>query len=569
MMSEKHNKMLAVPSRNVSRRDFISATALATMAVAVPSYSAVASVADIAVAVGAGKGWQVRSPGNTFDGFAVLGASVHNPMGDHIGARARHRRGLAIPMPAAMGTGGHLVEDSFNIKFVCKASRSHGGAWEQVWQGPGGHVHIHTHIQQNGNALQFHVEARNGWAFNVKGLSFRLPMMVNPAWQHSAVLDGCCGGRERVWTNGPANDGLGYYRYSSVAAFYDRRSTAGAAVEYFDDFLRNFELHWDIREGQCQPRLDCSYFSLQKGRIATFDFAMRAYSHGMPEIALDDYRMHTLAPFMKHYEMPESPAFKATSPWAQSGWPNGGDLPKMVEYCKSLGAKGYIQWAPPSIPQYEPFPERIGWFAGVKKASELGVPLGVLIDPNFSPMIGQSAAAWKLDQKYVPMGMTPLACTAASEAYLLKMRNNLAANGVTVAYWDTGGLPNKGWTPEQYLTLLRQWKQVGISIMPEASRDHSSWITGVAINWGLPHSTQIYGGPLFTYANPPKCQMLKRVTPGVKMFRGGITPPTLAGKPDWWNAFNGDGSTILLLSAGVYVTQPAQLVSWAKEHGHG
>ncbi len=553
----------------MSRRDFLVVAGAVAATVAAGPYVAAASPTDTAVAVGAGRGWRVVSPMDRLLGFAVKGASVHNPMGDHIGAKAKHGKRLGVPMPAAMGTGGHLVEESFNIKFVCKARRGQGGTWEQVWQDTDGHVHIHARIDQKGDALRFRVEVYNGWAFNIRGLTFQLPMVLCPDPQHSAVLDGCCGGRERRWANGRANDGLGYYRYSSVAAFYDRRSTAGVAVEYFDDLLRNFELHWDTHGGQCQPRLDCSYFSLQKGRRATFDFGMRAYSHGMPEIGLDDYRTYSLAPFMKRYDMPESPAFKATSPWAQSGWPNGGNLPKMVEYCKSLGAKGYIQWAPPSIPQYEPFPERIGWFSGVKKASELGVPLGVLIDPNFSPMIGQSAAAWKLDQKYVPMGMTPLACTAASQAYLLKMRDNLAANGVTVAYWDTGGLPNKGWTPEQFLTLLRQWKQAGISIMPEASRDHSSWITGVAFNWGLPSSTRVYGGPLFTFATPPRCQILKRVTPNVKMFRGGINPPTLAGNPHWWNAFNGDPTTILLLSAGVYVPQPAQLVSWAKEHRDG
>ena len=37
---------------------------------------------------------------------------------------------------------------------------------------------------------------------------------------------------------------------------------------------------------------------------------------------------------------------------------------------------------------------------------------------------------------------------APAKAYLFKIRDNLAANGVSMAFWDTGGMPYPSFTPE-------------------------------------------------------------------------------------------------------------------------
>jgi hypothetical protein len=102
--------------------------------------------------------------------------------------------------------------------------------------------------------------------------------------------------------------------------------------------------------------------------------------------------------------------------------------------------------------------------------------------------------------------------------------------------------------------------------MPEVSRDYSAWITGVALNWGLPHGNS--DRPHFTFQQPPRCAVLTRVTPAAKMFRGGVLRP-LSGQGDryWWDAFTGDPATITILTTGAYAAKPPELETWARTHG--
>ncbi len=532
----------------VSRRKFLAIAGIAGAAAGAAGTRGVAGQL-----LHAGREFQIVAPADKTRGFAVRSVQAHHAMGDHINSK------------------GHLAQDVFTVRCVCKSSGQKGGVLEQLWQDAGGQVRIHARVRQHGRNLDFKIRVENGYGFSIRGINFDLPAFTAPYPAHGAILDACCGGRERVWQNEVGNDGLGYYRYSSLVMFYDRRSTAGVCVEYFDEELRNFELHWQTRGDECRPWLDSGCFTIEKGQSAEFGFRLRDYSHGMPEIAMDDYRQERLVPFMARYEIPESPVFATSNPWAATGWPFP-SLEKKVAQCKALGAHGYIQWAPPDGQGiYEPFPQRLSWFAQVKQASRSGMIMGVLIDPNFSPRIDQNAAHWALDKKFLPDRAAPMAYgNPMAESYLLRVRNNLAANGVRVAFWDTGGLPYGFATAEQNLTLLRRFKQGGISIMPEVSRDHTGWITGVAINWNLPDSVKVYGGPQFTFDHPPRCQVLRRVTPNVKMFRGGVTAATLlgTGQRHWWEAMETDGTTMFLLGAN---NEPAksELGQWAKEHGHG
>ncbi len=530
----------------VSRRDFVAIAGMTGV-----SGGAVQSVSVAAKMIRAGREFRIFSPADAAMGFGVGNIQVHHAMGDHINAE------------------GHLAQDVATLRCACRASGQKGDVLEQLWQDVDGHVRIHAMVKRHGKSLDFNIRVDNGYGFSIRGIRFDLPAFTAPAPQDGAVLDACCGGRQRVWQNEVGNDGLGYYRYSSLVMFYDKRSTGGVCVEYFDDELRNLELHWQTQGDQCRPWLDCGCFTVEKGQSAEFGFRMIHYAHAMPEIAMDDYRRQRLAPFMARYAIQESPVFVTSNPWAQTGWPFP-TLEKKVAQCKTLGAHGYIQWAPPDGQGiYEPFPERLAWFGQMKRASRLGVTMGVLIDPNFSPRVDQSAAHWALDKLFLPDRAAPMAYgNPMAKSYLLRLRNNLAANGVRVAFWDTGGLPYGFATVEENLTLLQQFRQSGIRVMPEVSRDHTGWITGVAINWNLPGSVKVYGGPQFTFRNPPTCQVLKRVTPNVKMFRGGVTGATLLGMGQrrWWQAMESDGATIFLLGAN---NDPArsELGQWAQEHG--
>jgi hypothetical protein len=513
----------------------------------------------------------LASPADKKDGFAVLGAVAVNPLKDRIG------RGPAKPGPepaAYVDSSGHLIQDTFGLKFVCKSSRAQGNVVEQVWADTTGHVRVYTDIHQApGQELVFHSRVENGWAFDLKSITFRMPTITAPAPEQTRVLDAFGGGRERDWNwgDGVCNDGLGYFRSSSLVVYYDQRSTAGVCVEYFDDRLRNFELHWNVSGKECRPWLDCNCFVLDKGCAADFGFRMKKYAQGLPDMALDAYRTQRLMPLMARYGIPEG-RLETTGPWTSSGWPLDGNIVKAVARAKALGSHGYIQWAAPDGEgDYEPFPERFEWFAGVKKASKLGIPLGVLIDPNESPRLDQRAKHWALDRRYLPNHVAPMAYGAASaEAYLLKMRDNLVANGVSMAFWDTGGLPYKHATVEQYLNLLYQWKRGGITILQEAVRDHAAFITGTTyagilnvfeLRGALLKAKEaVYGGPLFSLAHPPRYQVWRRVTPKAKLFISGDIPNTThQGNTYWWDVVGGGGFGIPLIRASVFDV-------WAKHH---
>jgi hypothetical protein len=541
-MTNNHN-LRDAEGRRIARRKFLVATGFAGIA-AVGGYGPARAEAS-------GTGFRLVSAADRQRGFTVAALQAHNAMADHL------------------NQAGHLVRDLFGVSdFMCQSSGEKHSVLEQLWIGGHGSVRVWVEIHQAGRGDQpVHVRLRvgNGFRFNIRTISFDLPEFTARAPADTRVLDSCCGGRGYAWRAGHGDDGEDYYRYSALVVFYDARSGAGVSVDFFDDRLRQSGCSWHIDGNVCRPRVH-SYLNLSKGRQTTLDFYVRSYARGMPDIALDEYRELRLAPTMKRYGMVESSALKTESPWACTGWPFP-DLVKQVAQAKSLGARGYIQWAPPDGKGfYEPFPERLAWFKQLKAASRVGIPLGVLIDPRFSPRVDQSAAAWKLDQRFLPALVVPMASQATlAQSYLLKMRDNLAENGVSMAFWDTGGMAYPSFTPEGYLTLLEQWRRRGIRIMPEVSRDYSAWITGVALNWGLPHGND--DRPHFTFQRPPRCQVLKRVTPRAKMFRGGVLRPLWGqGSRYWWDAFAGDPATVMVLTTGAYAAKPAELETWAKEH---
>lgn len=558
-MDEAFKVLKDMPSQRMSRRKFLLAAGMTGLAV-------VETTGRLGAVVGEplkSRGFEIGPAGGRHAGFAVAGLQAHDPLGDHIDQE------------------GHLARDLFGVTdFICKSSAEKGDVLDQLWVGGGGSVRVWAQIERGRRTatggheesgrmapLSVRLRVENGYRFNIRTISFHLPWFIAPRPAHTRILDSCCGGRRYPWRGGSGDDGPSYYRYSALVAFYDELSRAGLCVDFFDDEFRQSGCAWRIEGSQCRATVH-SYLNLSKGRSTTLDYHMRPYSDGMPDIALDDYRQRRLAPCMARYGMVEAKPLETRSPWACTGWPFP-DLVKQVASAKALGANGYIQWAPPDGQGfYEPFPERLAWFKELRKASRLGIPIGVLIDPRFSPRIDQSNRAWALDKKFLPGRVVPMAAEAdASLAYLLKMRNNLAADGVSVAFWDTGGLPYPSFTPEGYVTLLEQWKRAGIRIMPEVSRDYSAWITGVALNWGLAHGVNGAGSP-FTFADPPRCEVLRRTTPRAKMFRGGILSP-LAGQGgrNWWEAFANDASTITILSTGVYAAKPVELEVWAKSHG--
>ncbi len=510
-------------------------------------------------------GWgQFYPPTDIQHGFAVESVKAHDPLGDRLDAK------------------GHLEPRLFEIrKFVCKSSRGRRGAWEQMWQDVGGHVQVQVSICSEqypkrdpveaallpaqlaaaGERVTVRLRVENGYAFDIRTINFRLPLRIVPG-EGIAVMDTYWGGNiRRLGGHGFGQCGGG--GYSPLAVFFDSRSGEGMCVEYFDRLLRHAQsgVFWFADPAGFQPFLGYT-LGLEKGKTADVVFCMTSYRQGLPEAALDDYRRQRLVPFMAGLGIPEAPPYETTGPWASSGWPfPKNDLVKDVAYCKSLGANGYIQWAPPDGQgYYEPFPERLEWFVQMKAASKLGIPVGVLINPWYSPRIDQSAAHWALDRKFVPNRVVPMAVARPeAQSFLYKMRDNLATNGVSVAYWDCGGYNGYNQqcntTPEQYLTLLYQWKKAGIMIITEGAQDFTAWVTGATLGW--------YYGRAFPFGDPPRYPVLRRVTPHARMFRGGVGKVEQRAGRYWWDVLEDDGVSVPVLC----VDANGELETWAKEHG--
>ncbi|HWO57970.1 MAG TPA: hypothetical protein VNN55_10435 [bacterium] len=347
---------------------------------------------------------------------------------------------------------------------------------------------------------------------------------VQTRWRDSLrVYSSYMGGQIRDWPAAPAFHSSAAwpgFAYTPTIAAYDQASGSGIGLTAFSARLRQIEpIAWTDGNGvvglfvRITPRLD-------RGESDTVALELRRFASGMPDEFFASYRKRFLLPWAKKLGIDEA-SCDASGVWVHDGWPglvgaNGltsyqpGNLIRIAEMCRARGAGGLVIWstgertAPGAM--YENDHREYPWFAEYAEASKI-------FDGRFGCLIApQAIMRPNAPREYIPGvddAPTNLRAGAARRA-VTQLRDDLRAAGVRFAYWDAAQNPadqhGRWWVePFDWLGLMMEWREAGITVFPETSSDVAVFASGAT---------------LFYPANPPLGDMRipRIVTPRGRIF---------------------------------------------------
>ncbi len=356
-----------------------------------------------------------------------------------------------------------------------------GSTVNQVWATPGGEVSANVKLTTTTDNERMDVTVTAGGNWVVKNVVLAAPYVIGPmsasnktfsAFKEGTVLDWPTD--QWVWHDSSIWPQMGY---SPLAVFYNQDTTEGVGVVSFDPGLKNRAVYWLTGPREVHPLVRWMP-DIAPGTSQSTTFALH-HGFNMPTDMFSYYRNNFLKPFMDSQGIPEG-TFGTSGVMSTNAWPRSGNVATSVQWSKSWGANGYLQYAPgDNISYYEPNPEVYPWFSTLSSASKTpGLSsLGVLIDPFMGshytpPTTDPNSPSWFPSAN----GLINLNDPTV-QAWVSRLKSDLVAQGVNFAFWDSGsGAPNG--EEMAWFNVLKSFKQAGITIAAESSNDIASYITG-------------------------------------------------------------------------------------------
>ncbi len=351
---------------------------------------------------------------------------------------------------------------------------------DQMWATAGGEIFANARLTTtpDNERMDVSVTAGNGWI--VKNVIIAAPYVTAPASiankTFSAFKEGSVNDwptDQWVWNNSSIWPEMGY---SPLGVFYNQDTTEGVGIVSFDAGLKERAVYWLTGPGEVHPLVRWMP-NIAPGATEMTTVALH-HGYNMPTDMFSYYRNNYLKPFMDSQGVPEG-TLGMNGVMSTNFWPRGNDVSTSVQWSKSWGANGYLQYAPgDGISYYEPNPEVFSWFPTLGPASTISGlgALGVLINPfrgsHYAPAADGSNGNW------YPSGDSLINLNdPAVQNWLWRLKADLAWQGVNFAFWDSGNVVPEG-DEFAWFNVLKMFKQGGITIAVESSNDIASYVTG-------------------------------------------------------------------------------------------
>lgn len=382
-----------------------------------------------------------------------------------------------------------------NATFTRVTQATEGTAVLSSWRSNIGNILVQCRSEKTAAGFTFQTTITNGYTHRIESLDIQLPQVHTRSDRDNRMLSPFRGGQMNPWADdwakGQGNSSLWpATAFSPIVTAWNQRTGESLGITFFSKSLTPAMLFWFSGPSNDQQHLNpfVRYHpGLQPGQSITLTAEYRLFAGG-PAAHQKQYREEVLAPFMKEIGIPEAAGGIEPGPIALSHWVERGRLRDNLRAALAAGAQTYIQWSPPDASShfFNPYVAQLPWFQELAVGKEFpGMRLGVLINPFITPPLKSDAFALKAKEPYTNLRLNFSA--PANREYFARLRDELVARGVSVAFWDTGGNPEHIHGHE-WLKFLANWKTAGIAILPETSCDVAAWTTGIWMeypySWG-------------------------------------------------------------------------------------
>jgi hypothetical protein len=351
----------------------------------------------------------------------------------------------------------------------------------EVFQTPGKEATIEAKLTTQGDDRLMEVKVTAGAAWTITSITLNGPYILAPSSEDLQIYHPFKGGVTQPWRQDAFHvEGAAAWpnnEYSPMAVFYNAKTTEGVGFVAFDGGLEQRSVFWVTAAGLAEPYVRWEA-AIKGGQSATTTLHEH-HGFNMPTAQFGFYRDNFLVPFMESEGVPEG-TMTIDGVIGLNFWPDGEDVMVGVKEALGWGAKGYLQYTPPTASYYyEPNAMVMPWYPTMKSASTApGLQLfGVLINPLVKSLVPPPTNDPTSPLWYPYGDGAQSLADPAAQKFLLQLKNSLVAQGVNYAYWDTGAAGPTG-EGRLWFDLLKSWKQAGISIAAESSCDVASYVTG-------------------------------------------------------------------------------------------